>query len=203
MNEYIPCKRRDPTAQKAIGHVTREERERRRREQEAAKRRIEAERRETWWLLEDVAAAETTSLTREYKAVVLGEPVAQGRPRFSRQGGFVKAYDPAKSRDYKQYVRLVASEDAPEAPVTGAVVLSLKIYRAVPKSMSKRKREAALAGRLRPTTKPDVSNVLKGVEDALKGVWYADDSQIVGYGVLGKWYAERPRIEIAMQVLEA
>ena len=135
---------------------------------------------------------------REYKAIVLGEPVAQGRPRFSRQGGFVKAYDPAKSRDYKQYVRLVASEDAPEAPVTGAVVLSLRIYRAVPKSMSKRKREAALAGRLRPTTKPDVSNVLKGVEDALKGLWYADDSQIVGYGELGKWYSERPRIEVTM-----
>ena len=82
---------------------------------------------------------------REYKAVVLGEPVAQGRPRFSRLGGFAKAYDPAKSRDYKQYVRLVAREDAPEVPVTGAVVLSLKIYRAMPKSMSKAKREAALA----------------------------------------------------------
>ena len=139
---------------------------------------------------------------REYKAVVLGEPVAQGRPRFSRQGGFAKAYDPAKSRDYKQYVRLVAAQDAPAVPVTGAVILSLKIYRAVPKSMPKYKREAALAGVLRPTTKPDVSNVLKGVEDALKGVWYADDSQIVGYGALGKWYAERPRIEIVMQDLE-
>ena len=140
---------------------------------------------------------------REYKAVVLGEPIAQGRPRFSRQGGFVKAYDPPRSRDYKQYIKLVAREDAPEVPVTGAVQLSLKIYRAIPKSMSKCKREAAIAGRLRPTTKPDVSNILKGVEDALKGLWYADDSQMVGYGVLGKWYAERPRIEIAMQVLEA
>ena len=139
---------------------------------------------------------------REFRAVVLGEPVAQGRPRFSRQGGFVKAYDPAKSRDYKQYVRLVASKDAPEAPVTGAVLLSLKIYRAIPKSMSKCKREAAIAGRLRPTTKPDVSNILKGVEDALKGLWYADDSQIVGYGALGKWYDDKPRIEIVMWDLE-
>ena len=139
---------------------------------------------------------------REFRAVVLGEPVAQGRPRFSRQGSFVKAYDPAKSRDYKQYVRLVAAQDAPETPVTGAVLLSLRIYRSIPKSMPRYKREAALAGVLRPTTKPDVSNVLKGVEDALKGLWYADDSQIVGYGVLGKWYSERPRIEIAMQELE-
>ena len=44
--------------------------------------------------------------------------------------------------------------------------------------------------------------MLKGVEDALKGLWYVDDSQIVGYGELGKWYAERPRIEVTMQEIE-
>lgn len=137
-----------------------------------------------------------------YTAVILGEPVAQGRPRFSRQGGFVKAYDPAKSRDYKSYVRMIAAQNAPAEPVKGAVILSLKIYRSIPKAMAKYKRELAVAGRIRPVTKPDVSNVLKGVEDALKGLWYADDSQIVGYGVLGKWYDERPRIEIMMRVLE-
>ena len=137
-----------------------------------------------------------------YTAVILGEPVAQGRPRFSRQGGFVKAYDPAKSRDYKSYVRLIAAQNAPVTPVEGAIEFSLRIYRAIPKGMPKYKREAAKAGTLRPVTKPDVSNVLKGVEDALKGVWYKDDSQIVGYGVLGKWYDERPRIEIMMRELE-
>ena len=137
-----------------------------------------------------------------YTAIVLGDPVAQGRPRFSRQGGFVKAYDPAKSRDYKSYVRLIAAQNAPDSPVEGAIEFSLRIYRAIPKGMPKYKREAAMAGTLRPVTKPDVSNVLKGVEDALKGVWYKDDSQIVGYGVLGKWYDERPRIEIMMRVLE-
>ena len=137
-----------------------------------------------------------------YTAVVLGDPVAQGRPRFSRQGGFVKAYDPAKSRDYKSYVRLIAAQNAPDSPVEGAIEFSLRIYRAIPKGMPKYKREAAKAGTLRPVTRPDVSNVLKGVEDALKGVWYKDDSQIVGYGVLGKWYDERPRIEIMMRELE-
>ena len=126
----------------------------------------------------------------------------QGRPRFSRQGGFVKAYDPSKSRDYKSYVRLIAAQNAPDSPVEGAIELSLRIYRAIPKGMPKYKREAAKAGTLRPVTKPDVSNVLKGVEDALKGVWYKDDSQIVGFGVLGKWYDERPRIEIMMRELE-
>lgn len=137
-----------------------------------------------------------------YTAVILGEPVAQGRPRFSRQGGFVKAYDPAKSRDYKSYVRMIAAQHAPAEPVQGAVILSIKIYRSIPKTMPQYKRALALAGQIRPVTKPDVSNVLKGVEDALKGLWYKDDSQIVGYGEMGKWYAERPRIEIMMRVLE-
>lgn len=39
-----------------------------------------------------------------------GEPTAQGRPRFSTHGGFVKAYDPEKSRNYKAYVKLLACE---------------------------------------------------------------------------------------------
>lgn len=39
-----------------------------------------------------------------------GEPTAQGRPRFSTHGGFVKAYDPKKSRNYKAYVKFLASE---------------------------------------------------------------------------------------------
>lgn len=39
-----------------------------------------------------------------------GEPTAQGRPRFSTHSGFVKAYDPEKSRNYKSYVKLLASE---------------------------------------------------------------------------------------------
>ena len=44
MNEYIPCKRRDPTAWEAIGRVRREEKERRKRERLERERRDEAER---------------------------------------------------------------------------------------------------------------------------------------------------------------
>ena len=44
MNEYIPCKRRDPTAWEAIGRIRREEKERRKRERLERERRDEAER---------------------------------------------------------------------------------------------------------------------------------------------------------------
>ncbi len=45
MNEYIPCKRRDPTAWEAIGRIRHEEKERRKREQER-ERRAEVKRSE-------------------------------------------------------------------------------------------------------------------------------------------------------------
>ena len=44
MNEYIPCKRRDPTAWEAIGRVQREEKERRKREAQENERHSKAER---------------------------------------------------------------------------------------------------------------------------------------------------------------
>ena len=44
MNEYIPCKRRDPTAWEAIGQIRREEKERRKREAQEKKRRDDEER---------------------------------------------------------------------------------------------------------------------------------------------------------------
>ena len=128
--------------------------------------------------------------------VVPGEAVPQGRPRF----GHGRTYDPQKSRKYKEKVKCIARCNAPESPTTHAVRLTLVIYRAVPKSWSRRKRADAIADKIRPTTRPDVSNVIKGIEDALNGVWYADDSQIVEYGVIGKWYAESPRVYVRLDV---
>ena len=60
------------------------------------------------------------------RAVVPGEPVPQGRPRFRRAGDHVIAYDPAKSREYKRTVQLVARSRAPERPLEGAVRLTYK-----------------------------------------------------------------------------
>ena len=127
---------------------------------------------------------------------VYGEPVAQGRPKFAVISGHARAYDPKKSRDYKSLIAQVAQEHVPDELLTGPLVLVVKVYRPVPKSFSKKKRVAALAGEIRPTTRPDLKNVLAGVEDALEGVIYANDSQIVSYGETGKWYGDPPRIEI-------
>ena len=129
---------------------------------------------------------------------IAGEPVAQGRPRFSTAGGFARAYDPAKSRDYKDYIKLAAAQKMQNIPpLEGALALSVRAYRQIPKSMSKKKAVLAEAGIILPITKPDLDNYVKAVKDALKGVCWRDDSQVVKYiEPYGKYYSSRPRIEV-------
>ena len=135
---------------------------------------------------------------QEYSIMIPGDAVPQGRPRVVRIGGRTIAYDPPKSKAYKALVRQCAAQNAPKEPLDGAVTLDVRIYRSVPKSWSKKKRDAALAGVIQPTTKPDVSNVVKGIEDALNGIWYKDDSQIV-HEYSMKQYAREPGVIVKMQ----
>jgi Holliday junction resolvase RusA-like endonuclease len=132
------------------------------------------------------------------KFVVIGEPVAQGRPRFSSKSGFVRAYDPEKSRKYKDYVRRVAQEYAPREPLQGQLQVEIDVYKSCLKSFSKKKIEQAENKELRPTTKPDVDNYAKGIKDALNGLVWRDDSQVVDLRVQ-KFYSKSPRVEVRVK----
>ena len=133
---------------------------------------------------------------------VLGDPQAQGRPRAGKtRRGKTVVYDPSKSRDYKQYVQLVASQHAPEIPLEGSLSVYIKVYRPIPKSFSKKRTAEAEAGIFRPTTKPDNTNYAKGIEDALNGVIYKDDSMIVDLRV-SKFYSSKPRIEVEIREVD-
>nr|WP_318837549.1 RusA family crossover junction endodeoxyribonuclease [Psychrobacillus glaciei] len=50
-------------------------------------------------------------------------------------------------------------------------------------------------GELRPTTKPDVDNYVKGVKDGLNKVLWQDDSQVVNLNVR-KFYSMNPRVVV-------
>lgn len=135
------------------------------------------------------------------KIIVYGEPVAQGRPRATTVNGRVRMYDPKKSRDFKHYLKLAASKHRPEQLIEGPISLEVKVYKPTLKSFSKKKKAAAEAGQLRPTTKPDVSNYLKLIEDALTGVIWKDDSQIIDCSI-SKYYSETPRTEIQIKEMD-
>ena len=129
------------------------------------------------------------------KFTVFGEPVPQARPRVTRHG----AYDPPKCKAYKEEIAYSAKcymrHRTSEAPYEHNLKLEVRIYRRIPKSFSMAKIKAAEKGDIRPGTRPDTDNYLKGVADALRGIVWRDDSQVVDM-YCGKWYSTKPRTEI-------
>ena len=141
---------------------------------------------------------------QKLKFEVPGSPIGQGRPKFSTINGHAVAYDPEKSRNYKAYVKLLATQAMKEQGFTmidGPCCLDILACFEVPKSKSKKFRERALLGLERPTKKPDLSNIVKGIEDALNGLAYKDDSSIVFLSV-AKCYSEVPRVEVILREIE-
>lgn len=130
---------------------------------------------------------------------VPGSPVGKGRPKFARRGAFVTAYTDKKTVSYENLVRIYASEAfGNRPPFDGPVRLTLKISVTPPASWSKRKTSDALLGLVRPTTKPDVDNILKAICDSMNEIVYVDDKQICDVW-LSKHYAAQPEVRVTVE----
>lgn len=68
-----------------------------------------------------------------------------------------------------------------------ALAVEIVLYYTRPKSMTKKNQLLAQQGLLRPIVKPDVDNVIKAILDALNGMAFEDDRQIVQV-TCEKWY---------------
>ena len=130
---------------------------------------------------------------------VYGEPVGKGRPRFAKRGNFVSTYTPQKTKTYEDEIRMMAraamgSSEPLDTPVTVAIYIRVGI----PNSFSKQKRKDALENIEKPTKKPDADNVLKCFLDAMNGIVYLDDKQVVNIH-LTKVYAETPAVDVMVK----
>jgi Holliday junction resolvase RusA-like endonuclease len=135
--------------------------------------------------------------------------------KITRFGSFI----PKETRAEMDACRAIARVAmAGREPFLGPVELKLAAYMPVPASWSRRKREAALGGRIFPTSKPDGSNIQKLVEDAIlpphlgkKDRQYVtaammrtvikDDSQITDWRGW-KRYSDNPRIVIEVREID-
>jgi len=108
---------------------------------------------------------------------VEGNPQGKARARFTKTG---HAYTPQKTVDYENDIAIKAkqamgSSDPLETPVAVYVYANY----AIPASYSNKRKEACLNRSERPTKKPDADNICKAVCDAMNGIVYKDDSQVV------------------------
>lgn len=133
-------------------------------------------------------------MTLQLQFTVPGEPKGKGRPRFTRQG---RAYTPAKTVEYEQLIAGQAKGAMlahPGGPTQLPVEVRVDIHKGVPASWSKARRTRALDA-LEIPGKPDLDNVAKAVLDAMNGVVYVDDVQVVRL-LVTKAYSLHPRLEV-------
>ena len=130
------------------------------------------------------------------KFTVPGQPVAKQRARtfWNDRAGKVTTWTPDKTVSGEAAIRLFAAQ-AGATPMEGPLSLKISLYLAIPHSWSRRRYSDALSGVTRPQTKPDWDNYGKLVSDALNGLAWRDDGQIV-LATVEKWYSQDPRTEI-------
>jgi Holliday junction resolvase RusA-like endonuclease len=152
---------------------------------------------------EFVAARESENSFIELNFEVLGDPPTSKRPRHVHLRG--KGGEIVGSRVYaadgadQRSVRREITRQLPErfAPFSGEVEIYFQIYRPMLASWPSYKRLLGEMGYLRPTTRPDWDNYAKLLTDAMQGVVFRDDGQVV-VGSVSMYYSLRPRFEVTV-----
>jgi Holliday junction resolvase RusA-like endonuclease len=126
------------------------------------------------------------------KFIVEGECKGKGRPRFRSFGKFVSTYTPKETKEAEQNFINQANAHKPETPFTGPIAINVSFYKVKPKS--RKKFESW-------TTKNDLDNMLKLVLDAMNGIFFKDDAQIVSI-MCDKRYGDKNCTLVEMEELE-
>jgi Holliday junction resolvase RusA-like endonuclease len=111
---------------------------------------------------------------------VEGDPKGKGRPRFSRVGNFTKVYTDKQTLTYEAMIATFAKQamggtELLKTPVSVFLYVRLP----VPQSYPKKRREACLSGLEKPCKKPDIDNIAKTYLDAMNGIIFVDDTQVI------------------------
>lgn len=122
-----------------------------------------------------------------------GQPVAKGRPRKGKNG----FYTPDKTKDYEVLVQESYMIAKGKCYYTGQLRMEIELYFKIPKKTNKETRQKMIQGMIRPMVTPDLDNCIKSIADALNGVAYNDDKQVIEIEAK-KYYSEIPRAEVTL-----
>ncbi len=111
--------------------------------------------------------------------VVAGIPAPQGSKRAFVRGGRVSLVEScARVKPYRALVSLAASQARTEAPTQQPVGIAIAFVFVRPKSHYTSKGELRAGAPTHPG-KPDIDKLCRAVLDALTGILYHDDAQVV------------------------
>lgn len=135
---------------------------------------------------------------------IYGEPVPQGRPRFTKNG---HTYDPEKSRSYKQLVRFWVTQRLKNIdgfkPFENALCVDLSFYFGIPSSWTKKRKLEASVGQIRPIVRNgDIDNMVKAILDACNGLLWVDDAIVTDISARKRYTSERARVTIKIKEVQ-
>lgn len=132
---------------------------------------------------------------------ILGKTKAKQSFKIGKDGF---KYTPADVKSYANWVRLSFMQKYPKHLPSvyqdKQLMVEIDVDFAIPKSFSKKKAELARGGYIRPTVKPDCDNIAKNINDALNGLAFPDDKQIVTLTVR-KWYNDIEKTTVKISEL--
>ena len=134
----------------------------------------------------------TTSRSDRLDIVIPIEPQGKARPRFDSRSR--RTYTPTKTIKYEWEIQKAFRERYPDMiPPSGDLKVQIAACFSMPKSWSNKKKKEAYLGHCRQ--KPDADNIATAVLDALNGLAYVDDAQVVELSVVKYWDYE-PSVEV-------
>ena len=125
--------------------------------------------------------------------VIPTHPTGKGRPRLCSSGS---VFTPSRTKYYENFIKGCYIEQCGDVSFGDkSIVLYIKAYSEPLSKFKKEERKNALLNLIKPTSKPDVDNILKAILDALNEVAYNDDRYIYKI-VVERYYSDEPRTEV-------
>lgn len=124
-----------------------------------------------------------------------GAPTGKARPRVTRFGTYntdqTVLYENLVQISYKQQCKGEYSEDP--------LKITIAAFYDIPKSMTKKNRTLIADGKLYPTKKPDIDNIAKIILDALNGIAYKDDTQVIELTVMKRYGPDPAKVIVYIE----
>ena len=124
------------------------------------------------------------------KYIIIGDPIALARPRFNVQ----KVYDGQKHKKLIYGINLKNQHEG-KPFYEGNLHLDVKFYLKI----ANKKKKSVLEDTYH-VYRPDLSNLIKFIEDIGTGIIYKDDSLICSVHAIKK-YSATPRTEFEIRIL--